>query len=362
MISYFTLLLVFQTGWDKAIRKSFQKKDVLNSIAVIIPVRNEEATIGTLLRDVIEQQYPPEYVEIIIVDDHSQDNTLLVIEETLRQHPFLKATITSLSHSGKKAALTHGIALAKGNLIVTTDSDCRVNPNWLSSINQAFADTDCKMVIGPVAIDADEKLFSNMQAIEFASLIGVSSSLLVYNKPVMCNGANLAYRKDVFEEVNGYEGNSHIASGDDEFLMRKIVKAYPNGVVFNSLPESIVRTKAISTWQSFLNQRIRWAGKWKYNSGWLSKILALYVVLIHLGVIAIPIMFLSEIIDYEITLLLLLGKAFLEWQFISRVTNWLGVKWHWPSFIVLQMVYSVYAFGVGISSNFMKAEWKGRPV
>jgi biofilm PGA synthesis N-glycosyltransferase PgaC len=362
MISYFTLLLVFQTGWDKAIAAPLQKTDTLKSLSVIIPVRNEEATICTLLKEVIEQNYLKDHYEIIIVDDHSDDNTLQVIEETLQHHPFLKITITQSSLSGKKAALTQGISLAKGDIIVTTDADCHVKPDWLSSINQVFANTNCKMVAGPVAIDAVNTIFSKMQAIEFASVIGVSTSMMAYRKPIMCNGANLAFCKNVFDEVKGYEGNSHIASGDDEFLMRKILKAYPKGVVFNSNPASIVRTSGQPTLKSFLHQRIRWAGKWKHNSSWLSKVMALYIIVFLLVVIAIPVMFLTGKIDYEITLLLILGKAFLEWQFISRVTDWLGVRWHWLSFILLQLVYSFYAVGVGIISNFMKAEWKGRPV
>jgi poly-beta-1,6-N-acetyl-D-glucosamine synthase len=362
MISYFTLLLVFQTGWDKSISKSLKKSESLISLSVIIPVRNEQATIPTLLKGIIEQNYSKEYYEIIVVDDHSEDNTIQVIEGTLNQYPFLKITITPSVGSGKKAALTHGISLAQGSIIVTTDADCQVHPEWLSSINEVFSNTKSKMVVGPVAIDADNQLFSSMQAIEFASLIGVSTSMMAYGKPVMCNGANLAFCKDVFEEVRGYEGNSHIASGDDEFLMRKILKVYPRGVVFNSNQRSTVRTNAQSTLRSFLHQRIRWAGKWKYNSGWLSKLLALYVVFFHSTVISIPIVYFLGIIDYEITILLILGKAFLEWQFLSKVTNWLGVRWHWPSFILLQLVYSFYAVGIGIGSNFMKAEWKGRPV
>lgn len=362
MISYFTLLLVFQTGWDKSISKSLKKSESLNSLSVVIPVRNEQATISSLLKGIIEQNYPKEDYEIIVVDDHSEDKTIEVIEATLNQYPFLKITITPSVGSGKKAALTHGISLAQGSIIVATDADCRVQPDWLSSINEAFENTTIKMVVGPVAVDSDNQLFSSMQAIEFASLIGVSTSMMAYGKPVMCNGANLAFRKDVFDEVRGYEGNSHIASGDDEFLMQKILRIYPKGVAFNSNQPSIVRTSAQSTLKSFLHQRIRWAGKWKYNSGWLNKLLALYVILFHITFIAIPILFFLGIIDYEITLLLILGKAFLEWQFISRVTEWLGVRWHWPSFILLQFVYSFYAVGVGIGSNFMKAEWKGRPV
>jgi biofilm PGA synthesis N-glycosyltransferase PgaC len=349
-------------GWDKSIVKVFQKSDAINSLSVIIPVRNEQTTINRLLKEVIEQNYPQENFEIIVVDDHSEDNTIQVIEETLQQHPFLRITITPSVKSGKKAAIAQGVSLAKGSIIVTTDADCRVQANWLNAINQVFSNTDCKMVVGSVAIEADVSLFSKMQAIEFASLMGVSTSMMAYGKPVMCNGANLAFEKNAFEEVKGYEGNSHIASGDDEFLMRKILDAYPKGVAFNSSPESVVRTGAQPTLESFLQQRIRWAGKWKYNSGFLSKLLALYVVFFHLGIIAIPIMFFTGIIDYEVTLLLILGKAFLEWQFICRVTGWLKVQWYWPAFILLQVVYSFYAVGVGIGSNFIKAEWKGRAV
>jgi hypothetical protein len=71
-------------------------------------------------------------------------------------------------------------------------------------------------------------------------LVGSGACAMMIGKPNMCNGANIAYPKAVFEEVNGFDGNEHIASGDDEFLMHKIAEKYPNQIVFAHYQPNIV--------------------------------------------------------------------------------------------------------------------------
>jgi hypothetical protein len=178
----------------------------------------------------------------------------------------------------------------------------------------------------------------------------------------MCNGANLAFRKEAFENVNGYEGNLHVASGDDEFLMRKINTACPGSIRFNISRASVVSTKAQSTGTDFLFQRIRWAAKWRHHRDLKTKLLAVYVFLFHLLTISLPVLAILGYLKLSFVLVLFLVKAILEFRFLVRVTSWLQIPWHWPSFILLQVVYSLYAVIIGVLSNFIQAKWKGRPV
>jgi poly-beta-1,6-N-acetyl-D-glucosamine synthase len=359
---YFLLLVMLRWGWKKAITVQPPAVGQHHFISVIIPVRNESENIGTLLDDLLAQHYPSNSFEIIVVNDHSNDNTLEKVEEKAQGLSLSRITIVTSAAIGKKAALTEGIRVAKGKIIVTTDADCRMGNGWLASINQSFQSSAVKMVLGTVKIENDGSLFSRMQSLEFASLIGSGAATLALGNPTFCNGANLAFRKAVFEEVRGYDGNSHVASGDDEFLLRKVFAAYPTGIQFNANPENRVATRAQPSLASFFQQRLRWAGKWNRHREMLSKFLALYIFLFHVSVLVLPWITALNVISFYSLISLLLIKAILEYRFLSKVTFWLNQSWHWPSFILLQVLYSFYAVTVGGLSNFVKPKWRGRIV
>ena len=356
--SYAVVVLLLLKGWQKAKEQyPVSNKDARQFLSVIIPVRNEEATIDRLLNDLIIQSYPKDKFEIIIVNDHSEDNTIQIVEKKIGSSANLK--IASNEGLGKKLAITTGVSLSSGEIIVTTDADCRVDMNWLETINNSFFNEKIKMVFGAVKIQIDDSLFSKLQAIEFSSLIGSGAATMAMGIPTMCNGANLAFRKDVFLEVNGYEGNTQIASGDDEFLMRKISRKYPDGIKFNNSQENIVITNPQPTLAEFIDQRLRWAGKWKYNKDGKSKLVALYIFIFHLSVLALPVLVILNYVTLYSLILFLLGKAILEFMFLWSVTTWLKVKWNWQAFILLQLIHSFYVVTIGVIANFAKPLWKG---
>ena len=358
-VLYGFLVLLLYVGWVKACTQKMSGVNPVNQfISVIVPVRNEEKTIGLLLNDLIGQNYPDDKFEIIFVDDHSEDNSGMIMYDATKHASNCK--LLKLEGTGKKAAITFGVQQAKGQIIVTTDGDCRVSENLIQSINSAFKNDSIKMVFGGVKIESEQSLFSKMQAIEFSSLIGSGAATIAFGIPTMCNGANLAFRKKVFEEVNGYAGNENVASGDDEFLMRKISAKYADGIHFNQFPGSIVLTKAQASIAHFFNQRIRWAGKWKYHSDAGSKLLALYIFIFHASVLMMPALWITGQVSGDMLLSFLLVKLIVEFVFLSSVTSWLKIPWSWLSFIVLQIAYSFYAVGVGLASLFVSPVWKGR--
>jgi biofilm PGA synthesis N-glycosyltransferase PgaC len=358
-ISYAVVVLLLLDGWQKAKEQHHVlNKDVLQFLSVVIPVRNEEEAIDRLLNDLVNQHYPKDKFEIIVVNDHSNDNTSQVVGKKIDNATNLRIVVNE--GQGKKLAITTGVRLSKGEIIVTTDADCWVGTNWLQTISDSFYNEKIKMVFGPVKIQNENSFFSKLQAIEFSSLIGSGAATIMLEIPTMCNGANLAFRKDTFAEVDGYEGNTHIASGDDEFLMRKIFKKYPEGIRFNNSQESIVSTKPQRTLSEFIDQRIRWAGKWKFHNDLKSKLLAVYIFLFQLSVLILPVLVMRGHLSPLTAVIFLLVKAILELIFLRSVTSWLGVKWDWLSFIALQFIYPLYVLGIGLSSSFLKPIWKGR--
>ena len=358
-VLYGLLVLFLYIGWVKAIaRRSEGSRSDFNFISIVVPVRNEENTIGALISDLTDQNYPDDKLEIIFVDDDSDDHTPMIINDAIKgvsNCSFIKA-----EGQGKKSAITTGVQHAKGEIIITTDGDCRVSKNWLQSFNLSFENDSVKMVTGAVKIETNGSFFSSMQSVEFASLIGSGAATLAFGVSSMCNGANLAFRKKIFQEVDGYKGNETIPSGDDEFLMRKVTDKYPDGIRFNNLSESVVLTSPSKSLIQFISQRLRWAGKWMHHKDVTSKILALYVFTFHAFVLMMPAFFLTELAGGDLLLSLFLMKVTVDFVFLYAVTSYLKTPWNWFAFFTLQLVYSFYAVGIGITSFVIKPSWKGR--
>ncbi len=349
---YFIALIGLIIGWNFSCNLNEQRKMADKFISVIIPIRNEAQSIDLLLHDLMQQRY--QTFEVIIVDDHSEDGTFSIVSRQIIADTRFK--IVSANEPSKKHALTQGINLAKGEIIVTTDGDCRVGKNWLVAINESIQEDNIMMVFGGVRIIQNDSFFSSLQALEFCSLIGTGAATLSLGFSTMCNGANLAFRKSAYEAVGGYAGNVHIPSGDDEFLMRKIVDAYSGSIRFMHTADATVSTRSQYTIGDFINQRIRWSGKWKYQRV-TSKTIAFLVFLFNLAVLCIP--FLFESYPY-IVISLLLFKIVVEFYFLHKVSSFLQVRWNWLAFILLQFVYPFYVVFIGLVSHFQSFTWKGR--
>ena len=350
----FVGLLIF--GWKKTLAKKIPgiaEQEPL--LSVIIPVRNESKGILQLLTDLRSQSY--KNFEVIVVDDNSTDNTMEIVLAFIHQDPRF-AMVKSLG-DGKKMALTKGIHVSNGEIMVMTDGDCRVNTNWLKTSVEFFQQASTMMVFGGVKIEGST-FFSIVQAHEFLSLIGTAAATLSLGYPSFCNGANLAFRKAVFFEVGGYANNFHIPSGDDEFLMRKVFQRYPNGIRFMSDPDAIVKTAALASLKEFVHQRIRWAGKWRHTLSFGNVALAIFVFYFQLSVIGLPIAIGMGWIDPIIALSLWLPKVFIEGVLLKKVGDFLGISWRWDAFFFLQLIYPFYAVTIGLISTFSGFEWKGR--
>lgn len=352
-VLYFLFLVVILAGWKRAMSVSpeeFPPKDPL--VSVVIPVRNEELTISNLLSHLSLQEY--KNFEIVIVNDDSEDETLWMVSQSQLKN----LSVIHNPGKGKKAAITAGVRAARGSIIVTTDADCTVSPGWLRDIRVPFRDQKVMMAFGGVRMEGRGSFFDSLQAMEFASLIGVGASTAALGSPTMCNGANLAFRKKVFSEVKGFEDNLAIPSGDDEFLMRKIQTLYPDGIRFVSAADAVVSTPTQPDREALLNQRIRWASKWKYNSSRRTQALAVLILIFQGAFIANWFYFFSSHILQS--LFFIVVKMILEAAFLLQVCRFLRVPWNWLAFFALQAIYPLYAIGVGVTSFFRTFEWKHR--
>jgi len=334
-------------------------------LSVIIPVRNEAANILNLLQDLEKQTCPQALFEVIVVDDHSEDDTVAIVTNFARSSTLTIKCVeleNYVKYNGKKAAVQIGVELAEGELLVFTDGDCRVQPEWLQLYAYTFQIDQPKFISGPVSFYNTHNLLERMQLVEFASLIGIGGASIGMGKPNMCNGANLAYTKQAFAEVNGFAGNETIASGDDEFLLHKISQKYPDKVFFLKHPNAIVHTEARKTISSFLSQRIRWASKWRAYQQWQVKLLALIVFIVNLLLfVALGMAVVGEL-PVSVFIGAIVTKFAVDFLFLSRILSFSGRKQYIWYMLPLQLVYIPYVIVTAILGLTGRYRWKGRTI
>lgn len=279
---YILIILFFTIGWIRI--KVFQKGIDCPSeifISLIIALRNEEKNIPGLINSISNQTLDFKQFELILVNDHSTDKTAELIQKYAKKLPNANYT-ESNECVGKKHAITQGIRQAKGELIVTTDADCIHHPDWLKTIHDFYNLKKPKLIVGPVLMSG-KSLFENIQSIDFFSLIVSGAGASGLNRPIMCNGANLAYSKDLFSEINPLR--TEIASGDDIFLLHYTKKKYPGQISFLKSVDATVISGTEHTFLKFLEQRRRWASKAKYYTDFDTTGTALSVFLINLSLL-----------------------------------------------------------------------------
>ncbi|MCK8493771.1 glycosyltransferase [Spirosoma sp. RP8] len=330
-------------------------------VTVIIPVRNEADNIGALLTDLDRQTY--RNFEVIVADDSSTDQTGAVVQQHIRQASFplrLLALSDERTASPKKRAITQSIAIAQGHLILTTDGDCRVGPDWLSAFATFYQKTGLKLISGPVTFTTNQSVFDSLQTVEFSSLIGSGACTMALGWPTMCNGANLCYEKAAFAEVGGFAGVDQLASGDDEFLMHKMAVRYPGEVGFLKSEKAVVRTQPHRSWKAFYNQRKRWASKWRMYQSWAPTVLAVFIFLSNMAPLLAVVGWLLGFLNGTVTLSVVALKVLPEFLFLRQVLVFLQKKSSVAAIPLTQLFYPVYVVFFGLVAQGKGYRWKGR--
>lgn len=335
-------------------------------ITVIIPVRNEAANIGNLLNDLNQQTYSR--IDVIVADDSSTDTTRFIVEQYVQTARFplrLLALTNEQTASPKKRAISQSIALAQGELIVTTDGDCRVGPDWLASFAAFYQQTNAKLISGPVTFSAGlnrskPSLFDALQTVEFSSLIGSGACTMALGQPTMCNGANLCYEKRVFTEVGGFAGVDHLASGDDEFLMHKIASRYPKGVRFLKSEAAIVSTEPHQSWRAFYNQRKRWASKWRAYDSYVPTLLAVFIFLSNASPVLALLGWWLNFLNGSMAGLVIGLKLLPEFLFLRQILVFLQKRTAVKYIPLTQLFYPIYVIFFGLAAQGKGYQWKGR--
>ena len=235
-------------------------------VSIIVAAHNEAKNIAVCLDSLLNQDYPEEKMEIIIVDDRSVDDTALILEEYEQNHKLFRVLSILECEKGlspKKNALTHGINIANGEIIAVTDADCRAPIQWLKR-GVSYFTPETGMVVGLAPLNPTSWWMSPLMCLD-AIVGGITAyGSLGWNHAVTCTGRNLFYRKKLFEEIGGFSGIDHILMGDDDLLMMKIRKQTDWKIRFMPDGNSAVLSDAPTGWRQFISQRSRHISASKY--------------------------------------------------------------------------------------------------
>ncbi|MFT4094463.1 MAG: glycosyltransferase [Niabella sp.] len=364
---YAVVIKYYSTNWR--IMPEYEPKSIMIpniTFSVIIPARNEARNIQKLLDSLLAQTYPKELFEVIVVDDHSTDDTAAIVKqyEAVQLQQLKEAEINSY----KKKAIETGIAAAKNEWIVCTDADCEVQPDWLFTYASLITEKECVFIAAPVNLipapfsKKSGGILYIFQVLDFLTLQGITAASVHNKKHNMCNGANLAYKREVFYEVDGFRGIDTIASGDDMLLMHKIWKRYPEKIAYLKSKKAIVATNAAATWRAFINQRIRWASKAKsYEDKRIFAVLLL-VYLFNFSFLGLLVAsFFDPYYLYALISFWILKTA-IECSFVYAVSRFFDQQKQMKYFFFFQPLHIGYTIAAGFLGSFGKYEWKGRRV
>lgn len=342
---------------------AFGKKDESTStnssefLSLVIPFRNEENNLPTLLRCIAAQNLNPKYFEVLFVNDHSTDSSKEIIESFTKTNSklYIKTIDQIIGEIGKKKAVQIGVKQAKGKYIIQTDADCHMPEVWLENIQNLIEILKPDLLLLPVNIQTNTSFLSHFDQIEFASQQAINFGLAKTGHAQFASAANMVYSKEAYFNANKIRKDQFISSGDDVFLLHAIKKN--KGKIITYLNSKVlVQTKANDSLGSFLTQRKRWLSK---NGA----VPSISYKLTGLLFVSINILLLAHLL---INTFLFIGLFFIKYSFevvlINRYQNQLGIRTNPFTFLINSALYPVYLILILFYTLTGTNTWKGRKV
>ena len=369
LLCIYLLLINLYFFWFSRLKTFRPPADIkpATRFSIIIPARNEAENIEACIRSIQRNNYPQNLFEIIIADDFSTDSTPDIVENIAKE--FLNVRLIKLDNlinqninSYKKRAIELAIAQSSFEWIITTDADCIIPQHWLGLYDAYIQLHNPIFVAAPVMFNCNNSFLSVFQCLDFISLQGITAASVSAGFHSMCNGANLAYNKNVFNEVGGFKNADHIASGDDMLLMHKIKIKYPSSIGYLFNQNAIVKTTPMPDWKSFFNQRIRWASK---ATNYKDKGIFIVLLLVYLTNLCLCILFVLGFFyskAFYFLLVFVLTKALFELPFMYRVAKFFSSQKIMIWFVLMQPFHITYTIISGWLGKFGTYKWKGRKV
>ena len=369
--SYLFIIVCYLKNWHNL--KFVPGRNNLENIpfiSVVVAARDEEKNLSHCIQSLLNQDYPVDKYEIILVDDFSMDKTAELIKKFETSVTNLKYLSSSANEQGqiisyKREAIQTGINVSKGKYILLTDADCTVPPSWITTFSKQFIKEDCVFISGPVVIsDENQNLLTSFQGLDMIGMMVITGAGFQSGNQLLANGANMGFSKQVFNDLGGYDQFPKKASGDDIFLLHHFHQHYPKSIRFLKTLSAVVVTQPEHSIKSLLRQRIRWASK---NNAYkemninfsLSVLFIVSLTIVILGVLSI----IQASIFFPMFCVLYIFKIFSDYLLQREAIRFFNKRKLRKYFFLSQNTHSLYIAWVGImASLFPVYQWKGRKV
>lgn len=375
IIVYLIIIGLLIYGFDKV--TDFKLQDLLSKtkFSIVIPFRNEAENLPKLLESIAKLNYPRDLFEVILVDDDSEDDSVSVIKKHISERPLdrvyterSRSTQSDIriiknnrtSNSPKKDAITSAIKISKHSWIITTDADCILPKYWLDTFDECIQTNQPNCIVAPVTYHGKTSFFNRFQALDFLSLQGATIGGFGIKNPFMCNGANFAYLKSEFISVNGFDGNDTISSGDDIFLLEKIVNRDAKKVHYLKSKKAIVTTNPAINLKHLIQQRLRWASKTSNLNNWFTKLVGLVVLIGNLVCLVFIPAVIFNFIYIKIAIALFSIKFSIDFLLLFKTSRFFKQENLLLSYLLSSIIYPIFSVYIALLSFFKSYQWKGR--
>ena len=353
-IAYALLIGSFYYGFQKKKTLNVKELRIKTNFSILIAFRNEAENLPALLDSISKLNYPTTAFEIMFIDDHSQDDSVKIIKEFSNENVHLNIHILANKKTGKKNAISLGVNNTQFDWVVTTDADCELPTQWLNAYNSLTQTANYEFIAAPVAFNGNNSFLHQFQIIDFLSLQGSTMGSFSIGKPFMSNAANSAFYKPTFQKLNGFKGNENIASGDDVFLLEKMIQQNLSKIGFLNSEDAIVTTNPQNSWSALLNQRMRWAAKATAFKNSFGIFVGSVIFCFNAIIVILP------FFSIKLALCLMILKILIDGFLIFASARFFSKKISPIQFIASSFYYPIFSIGIFISTLLFTFKWKGR--
>ncbi len=230
---------------------------VLPKVAIVVPCYNEATTLAASLTSLLALHYPKELLEIIVVDDGSQDETLKVAH-TFAHDP--RITILTKENGGKHTAMNMGLAHTDAEFIGCLDADSVVAPEALMNIVPVFNNPKIAAVTPGIHVKRPKTMLQHMQNVEYRLSLFNRFILASLGSAFITPGPFSIFRASVVRELGAWR---YAHSTEDMEMALRIQEA---GHLIANAPGAIVHTATPETFPALFRQRVRWTYGWLRNA------------------------------------------------------------------------------------------------
>lgn len=358
LIGYFAFLAWCRWQWKHVSAASHQGNQVLPAVVtVVVPVRDEQEGVIQTLEALDSQICPGVRLEVLVVDDHSTDETVLRVQAFCRSHH--RCRLLELTDEwGKKAAISRGVHEALGEWVFTVDGDAVMGQQWLSTMLKGRIGTGTGMLCGPVVSSmTSSSLLQRLARWESVGLTVIAAAGIGSRNPFFCNGANLGFKREEFLRLDGYSGNDRSLSGDDTTLLRKFK---PEQVNYVAQKAAVVQVAGARQASRFMGQRQRWASKIPHSLSWFTLFIAFVAWCAHTSFLVLLAMALTDVLPWAIPAFSWLLMALMEMLVLKAGKRLVNERVNVLLLLVAQPVYALAIVIVGIAAVVLPFTWKGR--